>query len=405
MKDDTRIVTTGRHPEDHHGAVNTPVYHASTILFPTVAALRDANAAMRHENVVYYGRRGTPTSFALEEAIADLEGGHDCRLTPSGLSAVTTALLSLLESGDHLLMTDSVYDPTRVFCDRILTRMGVETTYYDPLIGGDIAGLMKPNTRVVFVESPGSLTFEVQDIPAIATAAHKGGAKVIMDNTWATPLFFRPFEHGVDISVQAATKYIVGHSDAMLGSITANEECWQAVRTTVGLLGLCAGPDDIYLGQRGLRTLGVRLRQHQESALALAKWLQQRPEVNRVLHPALPDDPGHALWQRDFKGASGLFGMVLNPCSDAAVAAMLDNMSLFKMGFSWGGFESLILPVDPASARSATAWPPAKQEANREGTQDDTQDGPCLRVHAGLEDVSDLIADLEAGFTQLNDAG
>lgn len=388
MKDDTKLVTGGRHPEKQLGAVNTPVYHASTIVFPSVAALKDAWEGKG--DWLLYGRRGTPTTFGLQEALAELEGGHDCRLVPSGLAAITTALLAYLETGDHLLMTDSVYSPTRIFCDGMLRRLGIETTYYDPLVGAGVAALMRPNTKVVFVESPGSITFEVQDIPAIAAAAHHGGALCIMDNTWASPLFFKSFAHGVDVSVHAGTKYIVGHSDAMLGTITTTEACWERLRDTHDHLGQCAGPDDVYLGQRGLRTMGVRLRQQQETALTLARWLGDQPEVDRILHPALPSDPGHDLWKRDFTGSSGLFGAVLKPCVQEAVTALVDDLELFGLGYSWGGFESLIMFYDPDKIRTATSW---------------NGPGPVIRIHAGLEDPDDLIADLDQGFQRFRAAG
>ncbi len=371
----------GREPSRFHGFVNTPIYRGSTILFPTVAAL-EAN-----DQAFTYGRLGTPTVRALEEAIAELDGGHATLLTPSGLSAVATSLLAFLAAGDHLLVTDAVYRPTRRFCDGVLKRLGVTTTYYDPLIGAGIAKLMQKNTRVIFAESPGSQTFEVQDVPAIAKAAHDKGAVVVLDNTWATPLFFKPFAHGVDVSVQAATKYIGGHADVMLGAITASETAWPVVRRTHEDLGLCTGPEDVYLALRGLRTLSVRLERHQRTGLELANWLKARPEVESVIHPGLPEDPGHAIWSRDFTGASGLFAFVLKPVSHKALAAMLDELKLFGMGYSWGGFESLIIPFDPSEYRTATEWKAA---------------GPALRIHAGLEDVEDLKADLAAGFARLN---
>ena len=380
-KDDTRLVHSGREPSRFHGFVNTPIYRGSTILFPTVAAL-EAN-----DQAFTYGRLGTPTVRALEEAIAELDGGHATLLTPSGLSAVATSLLAFLAAGDHLLVTDAVYRPTRRFCDGVLKRLGVTTTYYDPLIGAGIAKLMQKNTRVIFAESPGSQTFEVQDVPAIAKAAHDKGAVVVLDNTWATPLFFKPFAHGVDVSVQAATKYIGGHADVMLGAITASETAWPVVRRTHEDLGLCTGPEDVYLALRGLRTLSVRLERHQRTGLELANWLKARPEVESVIHPGLPEDPGHAIWSRDFTGASGLFAFVLKPVSHKAIAAMLDELKLFGMGYSWGGFESLIIPFDPSEYRTATEWKAA---------------GPALRIHAGLEDVEDLKADLAAGFARLN---
>ena len=387
-KQDTTVVTAGRHPEDYHGAVNPPVYHVSTVLFPTVAALKAAEQPSEARRITY-GRAGTPTTFALEDAVTALEGGYACQSYPSGLAAVSSALLTFLDNGDRLLMVDSTYGPTRRFCDNVLARLGIEIAYYDPLIGGGIAEMMTPETKVVFVESPGSLTFEVQDVPAIAAAAHAGGASVIMDNTWASPLYFKPLAHGVDVSIQAATKYIVGHADAMLGTATATEAAWPALRRTARDLGTHAAPDDCYLGHRGLRTLSVRLARHQESALRLAHWLQARAEVARVMYPALAEDPGHAIWRRDFTGASGLFGVVLRPRRAEAVAAMLDGLELFGMGYSWGGYESLIIPTEPAKNRTATTW---------------SEPGPSLRIHAGLEDPDDLIADLEAGFARLKSA-
>ncbi|HML92267.1 cystathionine beta-lyase [Methyloceanibacter sp.] len=382
-KSATRLVHAGRDPRRFDGFVNTPIYRGSTVLFPTFASL------LADDQAYSYGRNGTPTVDALQAALAELEGGHASLLTPSGLSAITTALQSFVSSGDHILVSDSVYRPTRRFCDTVLKRLGVVTTYYDPLIGSGIADLMTERTRLVFTESPGSQTFEVQDIPAIAHAAHAAGAVVVMDNTWATPLLFKPFDHGVDVSVHAATKYIVGHADAMLGVVTTNEATAAAVAKTHDALGLCPGPEDVYLGLRGLRTLGVRLRQHQESALALAGWLAERPEVAQVIHPARPGDRGHEIWKRDFTGSSGLFAIVLKPVSREALAAMLDDLELFGMGYSWGGYESLILPFDPRGYRSATTW---------------QVEGPSLRLHVGLEDIEDLKADLEAGFTRLANA-
>jgi len=376
----TRLAHAGREPGRYHGFVNPPIFRGSTVLFPTVARL-EAN-----DQAYTYGRLGTPTVRALEEAVAELEGGYRTLLTPSGLSAIATTLLALLSAGDHVLVSDSVYRPNRRFCDQVLKRLGVETTYYDPLIGGGIKDLIKKTTRVVFAESPGSQTFEVQDLPALAAAAHAAGARVVMDNTWATPLYFQPFAHGADVSIQAATKYIVGHADAMLGAITTTEAMWPVISRTHEDLGLCTGPEDVYLGLRGLRSLGVRLARHQASALEIARWLGDRPEVSRVLHPALPSDPGHALWKRDFTGSSGLFAVVLKPAAAEAVAAMLDGLELFGMGYSWGGFESLILPFDPSEYRTATKW---------------RGEGPALRLHIGLEDVDDLKADLDAGFARL----
>jgi cystathionine beta-lyase len=384
---ETRIAHGGSHPEKFQGAMSPPVYRASTVVFPTVAAMKDA--AKNRFDTVYYGRHGTPTSMALEEAMADLEGGYRSVAVCSGLAAITVALMAFTKSGDHVLMADTVYDPTRRLA-QFMAERGIETTFFDPLIGSDIAKLIRPNTSVVFTESPGSLTFEVQDIPAIAKAAHAGGAKVLLDNTWAGGLFFRPFEHGVDVSIQAATKYIAGHADVMIGLITANgEDDWKQIKTTSAVLGYCAGPDECYLALRGLKTLDVRLERHHESGFTLAKWLAGRPEVATVLHPALPSCPGHEIWKRDFTGASGLFSIILKDVPAAKVDAMLDHMEIFAMGFSWGGFESLIIPANPASIRTATKWQAA---------------GPLLRLHAGQEDPDDLISDLEAGFARLGAA-
>ena len=387
--DQTKTTHLGRDPDLFHGSVNPPIYHTSTILFPTMEEFENSYQRQGEFGQLRYGRVGTPTSYQFENAIAELEGGHGAIAVPSGLSAATTAMQTFLSSGDHLLMTDSAYYPTRRYCANILSRMGVETSYYDPLVGSDIEQLIKPNTKVIFLESPGSLTFEVQDVPAICTVAKQHDIRVILDNTWATPLLFKPFEHGVDVSIQAATKYIVGHADAMLGVIIANQKCFKAVQFCAHQCGLCAGPDDIYLGLRGLRTLAVRLKQHQQQAMSLIEWLSNRPEVARILYPALAEDPGYSIWQRDFLGASGLFGVVLNNFSKSAVGKMLDGMKLFKMGASWGGYESLIIPAYPAKFRVAPPW---------------QAEGPLLRLHAGLEDVEDLISDLEQGFQRLNSA-
>jgi cystathionine beta-lyase len=385
MRPQTRIVHAGSHPEKQKGAVNPPVYRASTVIFPTVAAMREA--IENRFDTVFYGRHGTPSSFALEEAVADLEGGYRSVTAPSGLAAVTLSLLSFLKNGDHLLMVDSAYDPSRRVCERFISDYGIETTFYDPLIGAGISALMRDNTKAVFLESPGSLTFEVQDIPAIAAAAHSGGAKVILDNTWSAGQFLKPFGLGVDVSVQAATKYIAGHADVMLGLVTAAAETdWRRIKTRAGYLGYCAGADDCFLTLRGLRTLDVRMQRHQETGLKLAHWFQERPEVKRVLHPALPGDPGHAIWKRDFSGASGLFGVVLGEFPQENVEAMLDGMEFFAMGFSWGGFESLMIQTNPAPLRKASPW---------------DEPGVCLRVHAGQEDPEDLIDDLTRGFERL----
>ncbi len=388
MREETTVVHSGLHPEQHHGAVNPPVFHASTILSETVAEFRRRRQSWILEQPgTYYGRFGTPTIEALQEAIAALEGGHRSVVYPSGLAACAGALLAFLSAGDHLLLSDTVYGPTRIFANGFLKRFGVSTTFFDPLAGRSIESLIRPETRVIYLESPGSLTFEVQDVPAIAEAARRRGITVIADNTWGTPLYFKPFAHGVDVSVQAATKYIVGHSDAMLGAITCTKEAWPRLRRSTHELGQTAGPDDVYLGQRGLRTLAVRLKQHWKAGVALAEWIARQPEVERVLHPALPGDPGHAIWKRDFTGACGLFGVVLKEgITERALCAMIDGLELYGIGSSWGGFESLIVPFDPRETRTATQWP---------------HKGPCFRIHAGLENEEDLIADLEAGFKRL----
>lgn len=380
-KPETVAVSAGRMSREHFGVVNTPVYRASTILY------RDL-ASQKARDVPYtYGRRGTPTSRSLEEAATALEGGARTVVVPSGLNAIATAILAVCGAGDHLLMVDSCYGPTRTFCDEILTRFGVETTYYDPLLARGIEALFKPNTKAVFCESPGSLTFEVQDIPSIAKVAHACGASVLLDNTWATPVCFQAFAHAVDLSIQAATKYVGGHADVMLGYVTANEAHADRLVDTHGNLGLCASGDDCFLALRGIRTLPTRLKRHQETALKLASWLAARNEVARVLYPALESDPGHAIWKRDFSGASGLFGLILKPCSEEAVANFVDGLEHFGIGYSWGGYESLIVPA--AIHRTARAF---------------KAEGPVLRIHAGLEDADDLIADLDAGLNRLRSA-
>jgi cystathionine beta-lyase len=373
---ETRIVSEGRMSDEHFGVVNTPVYRASTILYPNLAAIR------ANKQPYTYGRRGTPSTQSFEDAISSIEGAARTVSVTSGIQAIGLAILSVCSAGDHLLMVDSCYEPTRTFCDRTLKRFGIETTYY--AAGDDITPHLKPNTKAVFCESPGSLTFEMQDIPAIAAAAHAHGASVLIDNTWATPLFFQPLKHGVDLSIQAATKYIGGHADVMLGTVAANDSHAARLHQTHGDLGLYASGDDCFLGLRGLRTLAVRLQRHQETGLALARWLQARPEVARILHPALPGDPGHAIWKRDFSGACGLFGLVLKPVPEAALAAFIDGLQHFGIGYSWGGFESLIIPAHI-----------------RRTTRPFQAEGPVLRIHAGLEDADDLIADLEKGLERL----
>ena len=385
QKPETRLVTAGRDTQAQKGFVNPPVVHGSTVLYPTADDLH------AHRGEFQYGRHGTPTTRALQDVLMALEGPQcaGVGLAPSGLAAISTTLLSVLKAGDHLLVCDNVYRPSRNFCNGLLARYDVETTYFDPLVGAGIEALFKPNTKAVLIEAPGSQSFEMPDIPAIASVAHGRGALVIDDNTWATPLYHRSLEQGVDISMQAATKYIGGHSDIMFGTISANAKAWPQLAEGIKLLGICAGPDDVYLALRGLRTLSVRLAQHCKSGLEIARWLSNRPEVARVLHPALESDPGHAIWKRDFTGASGLFSIVLKPAPQKAVDALLDTVKLFGMGFSWGGFESLVIPFDCDLYRTATKWTPG---------------GPTLRLHIGLENVDDLKADLDCGFAALKAA-
>ena len=379
----TRLVHAGREPLEQHGFVNTPIYRGSTVLYPTTDDL------LHRRGRYSYGTKGTPTTEALETAWTEIAGAAGTVLAPSGLAAVTVALMSCLKAGDHLLMTDSVYRPTRMFCDGMLKKFGVETTYYDPTLGAGIEKLLRPNTTVVFTESPGSQSFEMQDIPAIAEVTHRHGAVVVMDNTWATPLLFPPHEHGVDIAIEAGTKYLSGNSDLLLGLVSANERCFGALRDTYDAFAMCPGPEDVFLALRGMRTMALRLREHEKQALDMARWFASRPEVAQVLHPALETCPGHEIWKRDFKGSSGLFSIILKPCSDKALAAMLDGLALFGMGYSWGGFESLVIPFDCSTYRSATEWKPG---------------GPALRFHIGLEDLDDLKRDLDAGFARLKEA-
>lgn len=388
MSPDTYLSHGAFDPDEFGGVVNPPVFHASTVTFRSLEDMEARGNAIStaDSDVMWYGRKGTPTTFTLQNSLAQLEGGYRSILLSSGLAACAASIMAFIKAGDHILVSDSVYGPTRHYIKTVLARCGVSASFYDPCIGPGIAALFQPNTTLVFVESPGSQTFEIQDIPAIAAAAHEKGAVVVMDNTWATPLFFKPFEHGVDVSVQAATKYIVGHSDAMLGVITATRETWKTVREFVFANGQSAGPDDVYLAQRGLRTLAVRLERHYQSGLAVAQWLAARPEVEQVLHPALPDAPGHALWRRDFKGASGLFSVVLKPCPERAFRAFINQLKLFRLGFSWGGFESLVMPFDPRAEREATRWP---------------YSGPAFRLHVGLEAKEDLTHDLDVAFRQL----
>lgn len=381
----TRLVTAGRDTKAQKGFVNPPVFHGSTVLYATAEDLH------AHRAEFTYGRHGSPTTRALQDVLMALEGPQcaGVGLAPSGLAAISTTLLAVLKAGDHLLVCDNAYRPTRNFCDNLLRRYGIETSYFDPLIGAGIEALFKPNTRAVLIEAPGSQSFEMPDVRAISDVAHARGALMIDDNTWATALYHRSLEQGVDISMQAGTKYIGGHSDIMFGTIAANAKAWPLVQEAIRLLGVCAGPDDVYLALRGVRTLSVRLAQHHRSGLEIARWLAARPEVDRVLHPALETDPGHAIWKRDFTGASGLFSIVLKPVPQTAVDAMLNALTLFGMGFSWGGFESLAIPFDCSDYRTATKWSPG---------------GPTLRLHIGLENLDDLRADLDRGFAALKAA-
>ena len=385
----TKLITAGRDKKWTNGVVNPPVQRASTVVFNTVEEKRKATIN-RANKTLFYGRRGTTTHFAFQDAMVEVEGGAGCALYPCGTAAISNAILSFVETGDHILMVDTCYEPTRDFCDTIMKKMGVETTYYEPTIGEGIQGLIKPNTKVLFTESPGSVTMEVQDVPTLARIAHEHDIIVMLDNTWAAGVNFSPFDFGVDISIQAATKYIVGHSDVMLGTAVANEKCWDQLREQSYLMGQCVSPDDAYLGLRGIRTLDVRLRQHAESSLKVAKWLETRPEVDHVRHPALESCPGHEFFKRDFTGGNGLFSFVLKNSNPQATTALLDGMTHFSMGYSWGGFESLILANEPSSFNSLRTV----ANPNFEGT--------LIRVHIGLEDVDDLIADLEAGLERYN---
>ena len=380
----TKLIHAGRRPSEQHGFVNTPIYRGSTVLFPTFEDLLERKARFA------YATQGTPTTAALESAWSDLSGAAGTVLAPSGLAAITLALLTAVKSGDHILVTDAVYRPSRIFCDTILARMGVETSYYDPLVGADIESLIRPNTSVIFVETPGSQTFEVQDVPALAAMAGAKGICIILDNTWATPLFFPPHLRGADMAIEAGTKYLGGHSDLLIGLVSANERWFPRLRATFDAFAMCAGPEDVFLSLRGLRTLHVRLREAEKQALELAHWLANRSEILQVLHPALASCPGHAIWKRDFLGSSGLFSVLLTPCSTAALAAMLDGLRLFGMGYSWGGYESLVIPFDCRPYRTATAWSPP---------------GFALRFSVGLEDIEDLKEDLDAGFTRLRSVG
>ncbi|MFT2798713.1 cystathionine beta-lyase [Serratia sp. N21D137] len=377
----TRITQIGRDPAKQAGFVNSAVYRGSTVIFPTVSDIEHNRAEFN------YGTMGTPTIANLENAWSELAGAAGTVLSPSGLGAIALALLTTLKAGDHLLMPDSVYKPTRLFCAGMLGKMGIETTYYDPLIGADIGTLFRPNTTTLFLESPGSQSFEIQDIPTMTALAKQQGIATIIDNTWATPVFFRAHEHGCDISVEAGTKYLGGHSDLLMGVVSANDAWWPKLRETYDLMAMLPGAEDCFLALRGLRTMYLRLKEAEKRGLEMAHWLKSRPEVLKVLHPAFPDCPGHEFWKRDFTGSSGLFSIILQPeYTKAGVDNMLDNMSIFAMGYSWGGFESLVIPFNCAEYRTVTQWQPG---------------GRALRLQIGLEDMDELKADLEQGFERL----
>ena len=388
MFDDTKLTSAGTNSGGNAGIMNPPVYRASTIHFPTVEAF-DSRFDRRFDEVVY-GSYGTPTTKALESAIAEIENGSRSIVFASGTAAITLAFMAVVRPGDHVLVTDSAYKSTRTLCETLLARLGVETSYFAPDAGHAIEAEIRPETRLVFLESPGSYTFEIQDVPAITEVCRRRGVLTAIDNTWASPLFFKPLDHGVDISAQAATKYLCGHSDVMLGSIAVKDEAlYRTVKDTAIQFGNNVSPADCYLALRGMRTMGLRLRQHQETALKLVEWFAARPEVEQVLYPAWPADPGYEIWARDFHGASGLFGVVLKPAAQEAVSALVEGRNHFRIGASWGGFESLMIPAYPVRSFATPPW---------------SERGPLLRVHAGLEDYRDLIADLEDGFAAFNSA-
>ncbi len=398
MKKDTLLVTSSRSAKKFGGAVNPPIQKTSTVLFPTIESYEKAEKGLAYYEETKdlstsdysYGIFGTETTAVLQQAISDIEGGGKTYITPSGLSAITLSILSFISSGDHILVADTVYGPTRRFCNKELKKYGVSVTYYDPYIGKDITKLIQKNTKIIFLESPGSLTFEVQDIPAICASAKKSsdGIVTIIDNSWATPFYFKAFEHGVDIAVQALTKYVGGHSDLILGSVTAKSDTHsKKIAATYRNLGLHTSPEDCYIAQRGIRTLGVRLKQHYSSAIKIAQWLEKRPEVEKVLYPALSSHPDNKIWKRDFTGAGGLFTFIFKKkLSREAISSFTDNLKLFGIGCSWGGFESLIISFDPSQIRTAKSW---------------KEKGSCIRLYIGLEDPDDLITDLEAGFKRI----
>ena len=382
FKDDTILIHAGRNPHKYDGIVNPPVFHASTVLASSLDDFYNFD-----KKRISYGIHGTETSFALESAIAALEHGAGTILCPSGLAAITTTIIACAKSGDHILITDNTYGPTRVFMNRLMAKFGVEVEYFPPMIGDNIKNMIKPNTSLIWMESPGSQTFEISDITAICKIAQDNDIITAIDNTWAAGYYYKPLDFGVDISVQAATKYISGHSDCMLGVITCNQKTLKKIRQTWDLLGQAVAPDDVYLAMRGLRTMAVRLRQHSENAVKFANWLQSRPEIIKIMHPALDTDPHHKLWQRDFTGSSGLFGFVMQDMGKKSLANMMDGLKLFGMGYSWGGFESLLIPSDPSLNRSVSKW--------------DDNGGQTMRIHIGLEDIDDLINDFKLGLERL----
>ena len=388
---DTALVNAGRSKKYTQGSVNSVIQRASSLVFDTVEAKKHATRN-RANGELCYGRRGTLTHFSLQEAMCELEGGAGCALFPCGAAAVANTILAFVEQGDHVLMTNTAYEPSQDFCTKILAKLGVTTSWFDPLIGADIAQLIRPETRVVFLESPGSITMEVHDVPAIVAAVRQVApeAIIMIDNTWAAGILFKALDFGIDISIQAGTKYLIGHSDAMVGTAVANARCWPQLRENAYLMGQMLDADTAYMTSRGLRTLGVRLRQHHESSLRIAEWLAQHPQVARVNHPALPGSKGHEFWKRDFTGSSGLFSFVLNKrLNDAELAEYLDNFCLFSMAYSWGGFESLILANQPEQI--AHIRPDAEVDFS----------GTLIRLHIGLENVDDLQADLAAGFARI----
>lgn len=381
IKVSTQLTQLGRNPNDQYGFVNSAIYRGSTVIYNSFKDIE-----MKHARF-HYGTSGTPTIENLEKAWSELTGAQGTVISPSGLGSIALALLTTTKAGDHLLMPDCVYRPSRNFCNGMLKRFGVETEYYDPMIGTDIEKLVRPNTSTIFLEAPGSQSFEVQDVPAIVSVAKKYGIKTILDNTWATPIFFRAHEHGVDLSLEAGTKYLGGHSDLLMGLISANQDTWPALRQAYDHMAMLPGAEDCFLALRGLRTMHLRLKEAEKRGLEMANWLKNRPEVIKILHPAFPDCPGHEIWKRDFTGSSGLFSIVLDPqYTKKGLANMLDNMSIFAMGFSWGGFESLIIPFDCTEYRTATKWNPG---------------GLTVRLQIGLEDMDDLKSDLAQGFNRL----